>query len=177
MPLRVLTTESKITDGAEARRWIEQNVPRGCTKVHDRPLFWLDIIEPDPAAIDWLASYFHFHPLTIEDLRSPNERGKIEIYDGYVFIIAHGVFVEAGDMLGGPHHAADQHAGHAGTPASRRGPQVTAKSAPPEDLICNVDSYELHSYLSRNYLITVRDAGLKLVDRIWNEVDKHQEDE
>jgi len=177
MPLRVLTTESKITDGAEARRWIEQNVPRGCTKIHDRPLFWLDIIEPDREAIDWLAGYFHFHPLTIEDLRSPNERGKIEIYDGYAFIIAHAVFIEGSDMLGGPHHAPDQHAGHGDRPAPRRTPQVVSRSDPTDDLICNIDSYELHAYLSRNYLITVRDAGVKLVDKIWNEVDNHQDDE
>ena len=177
MPLRVLTTESKITDSAEARRWVEQNVARGCTKVHDHPLFWLDIIEPDPEAIDWLAGFFHFHPLTIEDLRSPNERGKIEIYEGYVFVIAHAVSIEGSDQLSSPHHAPGQHAGHAGTPEPRRILQATPRSDPAGSLICDIESYELHAYLSRNYLITVRDPELKLVDKIWNEIDNHQDDE
>src|SRR4051794_7720083 len=84
MPLRLLTPDGKIADSAAARAWVEANIPPGCPRSVATPPFWLDIVEPDDGAFDWLAAYFHFHPLTIEDLRSPNERGKLETYDNYL---------------------------------------------------------------------------------------------
>src|SRR5690349_11636069 len=101
MAMRLLTRDSKIDNSAETQAWIEarstseQGAARAC------PPFWLDIIEPHEEAFDWLATHFHFHPLTIEDLRSPNERGKLETYEGYIFLIAHSVFVEGPDGPGG----------------------------------------------------------------------------
>ena len=94
MPIRLLTSEQKIEDDAAARAWIESHTTAAGDSPADCPPFWLDIVEPDPAAIDWLAEQFRFHPLTIEDLRSPNERGKLETYDSYLFLIAHAVDVE-----------------------------------------------------------------------------------
>lgn len=55
---------------------------------------WVDIDSGDD---EWalLGELFRFHPLAIEDTRSPNCRVKVEEYEGYVFIVARGVhFVE-----------------------------------------------------------------------------------
>lgn len=52
---------------------------------------WVDIDSRSDA--DWalLADLFDFHPLAIEDTRSPDCRVKIEEYDGYVFLVVRGV--------------------------------------------------------------------------------------
>ncbi|HEX7050030.1 MAG TPA: magnesium/cobalt transporter CorA [Longimicrobiales bacterium] len=49
---------------------------------------WLDIDSRNDA--DWrlLSEVFHFHPLAIEDTRSPNCRIKLEEYEGYLFVVA-----------------------------------------------------------------------------------------
>ncbi len=178
MPVRLLTENQKIEDDAAARAWVESHIPPDGDSQAGCPPFWLDIVEPDPAAIDWLAAQFHFHPLTIEDLKSPNERGKLETYDSYLFLIAHAVDVEdvppatrgtnpakAGRVE--PRHL-PQHLTHPGhqhpqptTIAQQSGPKPT------DNPICEIDSHELHAYLSGNYLITVHDPKMRPAEKVW----------
>jgi magnesium transporter len=57
---------------------------------------WLNVDNPTEQDLDWLARTYHFHPLTIEDLRHFNQRAKVEAYDeastrgngaaGYLFL-------------------------------------------------------------------------------------------
>ncbi len=178
MPIRLLTGDQKIEDEAAVRAWVEAQGHTDCSAQADCPPFWLDIIEPDPAAIDWLAEQFRFHPLTIEDLKSPNERGKLETYDSYLFLIVHAVDVEK--VAPAPHGT---NPAKAGLMAPRRlphpghqhpGPPTTAmqKGAPedPANPICEIDSHELHAYLSRNYLITVHDPKMQPAEKVWNHI-------
>jgi len=180
MALRLLTTEGKITDSDEARRWVEQHTSSGAGQGPDCATFWLDIIEPDTGAIDWLASHFRFHPLTIEDLRSPNERGKLEIYDNYLFLIIHSAHVEglgnAQPREGGPSghnpqrpHPADPLHPHWQPPA--RGSADTTAQHPMESGICALDSHELHAYLGKTYLITVHDPQMLPVEKVWKKIE------
>ncbi len=48
---------------------------------------WVDIDSSDDLQWRHLASIFHFHPLAIEDTRSPQGRVKIEEYGDYVFLV------------------------------------------------------------------------------------------
>ena len=169
MPMRVLTVDSKIEDSAEARQWVEAHVPPGCHRPGEGTHFWLDITEPDPTAIDWLAARFCFHPLTIEDLRSPNERGKLENYDDYLFLIAHSVFVEdlsAATKAGGFMQRAAHDSGRR-RPAAR---PLAAPLGPQENPICEIDSHEIHAYLGKSYLITVHDPQMAPVDKTWKAI-------
>ncbi len=50
---------------------------------------WIDITNPKQADIDYLASHFKFHPLILAELIPPSSRSKVEIYDGYLFIVHH----------------------------------------------------------------------------------------
>lgn len=60
------------------------------------PPLWLDVhgypnpdgtfLPPTEEDLQWLASTFNFHPLTIEDCRHFNQRSKVEQYDTYLFI-------------------------------------------------------------------------------------------
>jgi len=53
---------------------------------------WLDIAETTLADTDVLRDVFKFHPLTIEDCLSPEiHPSKIEEFEGYVFLVGHGI--------------------------------------------------------------------------------------
>lgn len=50
---------------------------------------WINIESPGPAEENWLRENFEFHDLDYEDVRSRNQRPKIDEYDDYLFIIFH----------------------------------------------------------------------------------------
>lgn len=52
---------------------------------------WLDLAAPTPEEGRLLADIFHFHPLAIEDALSEIHHPKIEPYDGYLYLILHGI--------------------------------------------------------------------------------------
>src|SRR6476619_8425526 len=45
--------------------------------------------QPRPADRAWLEERFEFHPLDYEDVRSRNQRPKVDEYDDYLFIVLH----------------------------------------------------------------------------------------
>jgi magnesium transporter len=50
-------------------------------------LRWINIERPAPVDQAWLEEHFEFHPLDYEDVRSRNQRPKIDEYDDYLFIV------------------------------------------------------------------------------------------
>src|SRR5690606_20583229 len=56
-----------------------------------RGQLWVDIDSRSEAEWSLLSEVFRFHPLAIEDTRSPESRIKIEEYDGYLFVVARAV--------------------------------------------------------------------------------------
>src|SRR4051795_3906474 len=52
-------------------------------------LRWFNIERPGPVDQAWLEEHFEFHPLDYEDVRSRNQRPKIDEYDDYLFVILH----------------------------------------------------------------------------------------
>jgi magnesium transporter len=69
-------------------------------------LRWSHLFRPTEEELKGLQDYYHFHPLDIEDCKSPvNLRPKIDIYHDYHFLILHfpsmdmdGEFVEAKEI-------------------------------------------------------------------------------
>ncbi len=53
--------------------------------------FWMDLAAPTAEEGLILADVFHFHPLAIEDALSEIHHPKIEPYDGYLYLILHGI--------------------------------------------------------------------------------------
>lgn len=47
---------------------------------------WLDVNAPCEEDLAWLERTYHFHPLTIDDIRNFNQRAKVEAYNGYLFL-------------------------------------------------------------------------------------------
>src|SRR3954447_424478 len=50
-------------------------------------LRWINIERPAPVDQAWLEEHFEFHPLDYEDVRSRNQRPKLDEYDDYLFIV------------------------------------------------------------------------------------------
>jgi magnesium transporter len=74
-----------ITAGGEAMEATDATVAACRDAGHEA--FWLDILAPDEADYRLLQDVLHFHPLTIEDIQEPNERPKLDEYDGYLFAV------------------------------------------------------------------------------------------
>jgi magnesium transporter len=61
-----------------------------------RVVFWVDLSAPTPEHARILSDGFRFHELAVEDALSTTHHPKIEPYDGYVYLILHGIdFQEA----------------------------------------------------------------------------------
>ena len=54
-------------------------------------VFWVDLALPEPDAERLLRSVFRFHELAIEDALSEVHHPKIERYDGFLYMILHGI--------------------------------------------------------------------------------------
>ena len=57
--------------------------------VEHEGLRWINIERPGPSDQAWLEERFDFHPLAYEDVRSRNQRPKVDEYDDYLFIVLH----------------------------------------------------------------------------------------
>lgn len=51
--------------------------------------YWVDIGQPTKEEENLLSSFFHFHPLAIEDCLLRLQRPKADHYDGHVFFVLH----------------------------------------------------------------------------------------
>ncbi len=50
----------------------------------------MDLVLPTAEEVDWLQAQFpYFHPLNLEDIRSPIERPKVDNDDHYLFVVMH----------------------------------------------------------------------------------------
>ncbi|MEA2448092.1 MAG: magnesium transporter [Thermoleophilaceae bacterium] len=72
-------------DGHAAQAATEPNIQ----VVEHGDLRWINIERPGPLEQAWLEEHFEFHPLDYEDVRSRNQRPKIDEYEEYLFIILH----------------------------------------------------------------------------------------
>lgn len=54
-------------------------------------VLWVDLTDPTDDELALLDTTFRFHPLAIEDARTETHHPKIESYDGYLYLILHGI--------------------------------------------------------------------------------------
>jgi magnesium transporter len=52
---------------------------------------WVDLAAPTDGELAILSDVFHFHPLAVEDAVAKVHHPKIETYDGYLYLILHGI--------------------------------------------------------------------------------------
>src|SRR5688572_16689170 len=82
---------------------------------------WVDLGAPAAPESLILSDTFGFHPLSVEDAMSEVQFPKIETYDGYLYVILHGIDYHAGDkgfathdvdFFVGPNYLVTVHDGH-----------------------------------------------------------------
>jgi len=62
---------------------------------------WLDVVDPSDPDLASIGEVFGLHPLTLEDLRHRSQRPKVELFEGYAFVVvrpmhlSHEVLVES----------------------------------------------------------------------------------
>jgi magnesium transporter len=91
--------EERLTLG-DAERLIED----------DRTFVWIDVTDPQRDEIDALGAIFSLHPLTIEDAHHRHQRPKVELFEGYAFVVVHPLSMRdgadgSGDLLDQELHA------------------------------------------------------------------------
>src|SRR5690348_11302935 len=78
------TTEERIDP-----RWLDRS---------SSTTLWVDLVRPSPEeAQTVLGDTFHFHALSIEDALSNIHHPKVEPYEGYLYIILHGIDFKASE--------------------------------------------------------------------------------
>lgn len=83
-------------------------------------VLWVDLADPSDEEIRVLSDVFAFHELAIEDARAIMHHPKLEAYDGYLYLILHGIDFQAArhhfathdtDFFIGPHYLVTVHSG------------------------------------------------------------------
>ena len=84
-------------------------------------VLWVDLAAPSIPELLILSDTFRFHPLSVEDAKSAVQYPKVEAYDGYLYIILHGIDFHTGDhcfathdidFFLGPNYLVTVHDGH-----------------------------------------------------------------
>ncbi|CAN5676484.1 magnesium/cobalt transporter CorA [soil metagenome] len=60
---------------------------------------WIDIVDPRPEDLEGLQRCFGLHPITLEDTLHRRQRTKVEIFEGYVFVVLRPVTIDADPPL------------------------------------------------------------------------------
>jgi len=60
-----------------------------------RVYVWADLADPAPEEFRILSDVFRFHELAVEDARSSLQYPKVEAYDGYLYLVLHGIDFQA----------------------------------------------------------------------------------
>jgi magnesium transporter len=60
---------------------------------------WLDLADPTEEELALIQEEFGLHELAMEDTRVRGQRPKVEVYDGYFFVVMHGLALDEDDEL------------------------------------------------------------------------------
>ena len=59
------------------------------TTIKSPQVTWIDVKEPSPKELKFLAENYGLHPLIVESLRTPTIRATAEDLNGYVYVVLH----------------------------------------------------------------------------------------
>jgi magnesium transporter len=126
-------------------------------------LRWVDL-QGESESLDRLR-HFSFHPLAIEDCRVFDQRPKLEEYQDHLFLVTQSF-------------AARDGGGVAGESASASAPATGEQAAPASDgghdqlpgISGELQLFELHAFLGKNYLVTVHSGEIDALEQVWRRV-------
>src|SRR5262245_54817873 len=97
-----------------------ERVDRSWLRPDSGVLTWVDLANPTPEEAKVLSEVFEFHELAIEDALASSHFPKVESYNGYLYLILHGIDFEASshcfathdtDFFIGPNYLVTVHQG------------------------------------------------------------------
>ena len=77
------------TFGVTADSQLEMDFPLEDLHTNTFDWYWVDFDKRTADEWKLLDSFFHFHPLSIEDCLHRLQRPKVDYYDGYQFFVVH----------------------------------------------------------------------------------------
>ena len=110
--LRPSQRPDRAADEHRSRAWLNPASGRSC---------WVDLAAPSIPETLILSDTFAFHPLSVEDAMAKLQYPKVEAYDGYLYVILHGIDFQAAehgfgthdvDFFVGPNYLVTVHDGH-----------------------------------------------------------------
>jgi len=135
-------------------------------------VLWIDFTDPTDDELAILGTTFRFHPLAIEDALAETHHPKIESYDGYLYLILHGIDSTAAvlathdvDFFMGPNYLVTIHDG-----MSRSFPEVAAICVRNERVLSEGPAALVHRLVD-----TMVDHYRPEVDRIEGRLDDLEE--
>jgi magnesium transporter len=99
---------------------------------------WVDLAAPSIPEGLLLSDTFAFHPLSVEDATSAIQYPKAEAYDGYLYVILHGI---------------DYHGGAFRSRSGGSGPEAEH----------GFETHDVDFFLGKNYLVTVHDGHSRAI--------------
>src|SRR4051812_3214419 len=79
------------------------SVDRSSLNPSSGSIIWVDLAKPSIPESLILSDTFAFHKLSVEDAMSARQYPKADAYDGYLYVILHGIHYQQGDHAFGTH--------------------------------------------------------------------------
>jgi magnesium transporter len=94
----VIQTARLYRDGSVAEEGFD---PSRISDLLEEPgtVVWLDLEDPTEQELAMLQEEFSLHPLAIEDAVHRNQRPKVEVYEGYFFLVLHALSLDDGELV------------------------------------------------------------------------------
>jgi magnesium transporter len=86
---RVISGARRLRSGGAPSTATAPSAQLNVRVVEHNGLRWYDIRRPSAADVEFLRAEFAFHPLALEDVVSRTQRPKLDLYDGYMFVVLH----------------------------------------------------------------------------------------
>lgn len=119
---------------------------------------WVDLTTPGDEESRLLLDVFHFHPLSVEDAGSSLQFPKIEAYQGYLYLVLHGIDAK----LAPPKPTRD---------GGLVPPKPTGVGGAQRSQFATRD---VDFFLGRNYLVTVHDGQSRSIERLREMCGRHE---
>ena len=76
--------------------WEPVDLERALTASKGSAAFaWIDAVDPDADDLERLQRILGLHPVTLEDLQHRRQRAKVELFEGYAFVVLRPVTIDA----------------------------------------------------------------------------------
>jgi magnesium transporter len=87
---------------AETASLLRRNVPAEALEVAlaDGSVLWIDLVDPEPEELDWLARALQINPLVVQDLRRDDRRPALLVYPTYLFLSLFQPRIQRGEVGG-----------------------------------------------------------------------------